>query len=192
MKIPLVLLSLVVLFVSLPSVVFAQPPLRAVQSGETSQAAPKVEAVKKSWEGPVFGIGLGLGISRATFTNASASIDGPLVGILPVRVRLGYGLSDRAVLYAGVGREPGLNVPDVLGMMFRGARNRDYYGFFALGATRAIVGYRTFVFRGGSGMEVSPGLSVEGTGAVRILSIEGTSITGVSVSVDLTFNYHFY
>ena len=45
-------------------------------------------------------------------------------------------------------------------------------------------------FRGGSGMEVSPGLSVEGTCAVRILSIEGASITGVSV--DLTFNYHFY
>ena len=39
MKIQLALL-LVVLFVSLPSVVFSQPPLGAVQSGETSQIAP--------------------------------------------------------------------------------------------------------------------------------------------------------
>ena len=40
MKIQLALLLLVVLFVSLPSVVFSQPPLGAVQSGETSQPAP--------------------------------------------------------------------------------------------------------------------------------------------------------
>ena len=46
MKNQLVLLSLVVLFVSLSSVVFAQPPLRAVQSGETSQAASTGETVK--------------------------------------------------------------------------------------------------------------------------------------------------
>ena len=42
MKIQLALL-LVVLFVSLPSVVFSQPPLSAVQSGETSQTAPTAE-----------------------------------------------------------------------------------------------------------------------------------------------------
>ena len=42
MKIQLALL-LVVLFVSLPSVVFSQPPLGAVQSGETSQIAPTAE-----------------------------------------------------------------------------------------------------------------------------------------------------
>ena len=46
MKNALVLL-LVVLFVSLPSVVFAQPPLSAVQSGETSQAASTAETTAK-------------------------------------------------------------------------------------------------------------------------------------------------
>ena len=47
MKHALVLLSLVVLFVSLPSVVFAQPPLRAILSGETSQAASTVGTVEE-------------------------------------------------------------------------------------------------------------------------------------------------
>ena len=40
-------LSLVVLFVSLPSVVFAQPPLGSVPSGETSQAASTAETTAK-------------------------------------------------------------------------------------------------------------------------------------------------
>ena len=40
MKIQLTLLLVVVFFVSLPSVVFAQPSLSAVQSGEASPAAP--------------------------------------------------------------------------------------------------------------------------------------------------------
>ena len=43
MKIQLGLLLVVVLFVSLSSVVFAQPPLSAVQSGEASPAAPTAE-----------------------------------------------------------------------------------------------------------------------------------------------------
>ena len=43
MKIQLGLLLVVVLFVGLPSVVFAQPPLSAVQSGEASPAAPTAE-----------------------------------------------------------------------------------------------------------------------------------------------------
>ena len=46
MKIQLGLLLVVVLFVSLPSVVFSQPPLGAVQPGETSQIAPKVETAE--------------------------------------------------------------------------------------------------------------------------------------------------
>ena len=208
MKNQLVLLSLVVLFVSLSSVVFAQPPLRAVQSGETSQAAPKVEAVKKSWEGPVFGLGLGLGLVRAGLAVQGETLGGSTGGTLPVRVRLGYGLSDRVVLYAGFGREYALTVPDnalgdvprwnatygVLGMMFRGARVRENYGFLGLGATTAVEseGYRArgYVFRGGSGFEVNPGLSLEATCQIRYVQVESVSITGLSA--ELTFNYHFY
>ena len=199
MKFQLVLLSLVVLFVSLPSVVFAQLPLSAVQSEETSEAAPKVETVKKSWEGPVFGLGFGLGLGRAsleTFGYGDVSVGSPLVGQLPIRARLGYGLSESTVLYGGIGAERGLgadaegNEPyGVLGMMFR-RRWSDYYGFFALGTTRAIDRGRAFVFRGGSGIEVHPGLSVEAACAIRYLSLENASRT--SVVLDLTFNYHFY
>ena len=46
MKIQLGLLLVVVLFVSLSSVVFAQPPLSAVQSGEASPAAPTAETAE--------------------------------------------------------------------------------------------------------------------------------------------------
>ena len=136
------------------------------------------------------------------------TIDAATGGTLPVRVRLGYGLSDRVVLYAGFGREYALTVPDdaledvprwnatygVLGMMFRGVRVRDYYGFLGLGATTAVEsqGYRArgYVFRGGSGFEVSPGLSLEATCQIRYVRVE--SVSGTGLSTELTFNYHFY
>lgn len=198
MKNPLVLLLLVVLFVSLPSVVFAQPPLSAVQSGETSQAAPMAEAVKKSWEGPFSGFGIGLGIARDTVEYRGVSVDTPLVGMLPVRVRLGYGLSDSAILYGSIFSFRALNGSSagewvepagVLGMMFRRGRDSRYYGFAALGAGFGSDP-RSIYFRGGSGTEVYPGISLEGACLIEYLNIEDVSFT--TVVLDLTFNYHFY
>ena len=209
MKIQLALL-LVVLFVSLPSVVFSQPPLGAVQSGETSQTAPTAETVEKSWKGSFFGLGLGLGVVRSTVNIAGWSIDTPLGGaILPLRVRLGYGLSDRVVLYYGIGIEPEISPPEGvhdgwrerwmshshsgLGIMFRGDRvGRDYYGFASIGVG-TMLNEAALTVVGGSGFEVNPGLSLELTGIVKY--VPDTSIAGVSVtttSLDLTFNYHFY
>lgn len=196
MKIQLVLLSLVVLFVSLSSVVFAQPPLRAVQSGKTSQAAPKVEAVKKSWEGPIFGLGLGLGLARASAEDLVDSEDTPLVGMLPVRVRLGYGLSDRTVLYGSVlsfralGSGGAWSTPGGgLGVMHRGRYDSSYYWFSSLGVSFASDP-RPIWARGGYGREVNPGLSVEAAGSIEYFNYWGVSFT--TVVVDLTFNYHFY
>ena len=197
MKNQLVLLSLVVLFVSLSSVVFAQPPLSAVQSGETSQAASTTEAVKKSWEGPLFGFGLGLGILRGTVSLLDESEDSPIVGAIPVKVRLGYGLSDRTVLYGSVASLRGLgDVSEwaapygVLGMMFRGVRSSRYYGFAALGAS--FEGDpRGFYAKGGSGTEVYPGLSLEGACAIEYVNY-GAGLSSTTVLLDLTFNYHFY
>ena len=217
MKHLLVLLSLVVLFVSLSSVVFAQPPLGAVQSGETSQAASTAEAVKKSWEGPFFGFGLGLGVTKVAgggFGGWDEWVEGPLRGILPIRARLGYGLSNSVAFYGLVGVESALGFSDewvdlqqrygldpyvewtfpygALGVMFRAGQS-DYYGFFDLGLTvkgndPSLDGFwehflwsSRLAIRGGSGIEVHPGISVEVTCALTSL-----------VLVDVTFNYHFY
>ena len=217
MKIQLGLLLLVVLFVSLSSVVFAQPPLSAVQSGEASPAAPTAEAVKKSWEGPFFGLGLGLGAMKVgTMSEPFADewVESPLGGILPIRVRLGYGFSNSVVLYGLVGIDRVLGFSDkwvayqqrysydnpyvewtfpygALGVMFRAGQS-DYYVFFDLGLSVARE-YEPFwenfslnaapLIRGGSGLEVHPGLFVEVTLAGTLRS---------SALVDLTFNYHFY
>ena len=199
MKNLLVLLSLVVLFVSLSSVVFAQPPLGAVQSGETSQAAPKVGAVKKSWEGPLFGFGLGLGLAQATLQSQGESEDSPIGSGLPVQIRFGYGLSERTVLYGSVisarilsgdfaGEWTGAS--GLVGVMVRGSRySRDYW-FSSLGAS--FEGDpRALEARGGYGYEVHPGLSVEGASSIGYVSFGGgESIIGFQL--DLTFNYHFY
>ena len=196
MKIQLVLLSLVVLFVSLSSVVFAQPPLRAVQSGETSQAASTAGAVKKSWEGPIFGFGLGLGLARASAEDLVDSEDTPLVGMLPVRVRLGYGLSDRTVLYGSVLSFRALAAGGAwstpgggLGVMHRGRYDSSYYWFSSLGVSFESDP-RPIWARGGYGREVNPGLSVEAAGSIEYFNYWGVSFT--TVVVDLTFNYHFY
>ena len=192
MKIQLALL-LVVLFVSLPSVVFSQPPLGAVQSGETSQIAPTAETVEKSWEGPVFGLGLGLG----RLVKAPEST--PLVGMLPVRGRLGYGIRPNKILYGSVFTLRALgsggewsDLAGVLGVMFpvvRDIRDTRKYGFFAVGATFS-GDPRALYIRGGSGIEVHPGLSVEG--ACTLEGIEGGGFGNIALVLDLTLNYHFY
>ena len=183
MKIQLALLLVVVLFVSLPSVVFSEPAIPGEQK-------------TKTWEGPVFGFGLGLGLFTGTASFEGESVDSPVIGALPVEVRLGYGLSKDAVLYGSVASLRGLGEVQewadpygLLGVMFRGGWSSSYYGFAALGASfegdpRAIY------FKGGSGTEVYPGLSVEGACTVEYLSYGG--LTTTAVVFDLTFNYHFY
>ena len=197
MKIQLGLLLLVVLFVSLPSVVFSQPPLSAVQSGETSQTAPTAETVQKSWEGPFFGLGLGLGYGQGSFSAGGASIDTGTSAGLAGQIRLGYGLSDRAVLYGSLRSfnfGTGWTLPaGLLGFMFRGRDNTPYYGFAALGASVArdeIFQTRALYITGGSGAELYKGLSLEGTGTYEYANLAGVSST--AFILDLTFNYHFY
>ena len=186
MKFQLALLLVVVLFVSLPSVVFSQPAIPG-------------EAPTKTWEGPVFGLGLGLGIARATFEDfGGGSTDSPLIGVLPIRVRLGYGLSNSMILYGvvsgynAIGRDTWSPPSGALGMMYRTSRTSKYYGLFAIGGSLVEDdwGDRYFSVRGGSGLEVHPGLSVEGACSVEYLPYEGGSET--AVILDLTFNYHFY
>ena len=196
MKFQFVLLLLVVIFMGFPSVLFAQPPLSAVQSGEASQAASTMETVEKSWKGPLFGFGLGLGFANLSVETFGFEEESGIFSVLPVKVRLGYGLSDSAVLYGVVGGERDFSgewiTPYVaLGMMFRGRRDSRYYGFVALGSSfedDLLGSYLTL--RGGSGIEVHPSLSVETTGHVKLWQIESVFVTG-SV-FDLTFNYHFY
>ena len=199
MKIQLVLLSLVVLFVSLSSVVFAQPPLRAVQSGETSQAASTAGVVKKSWEGPLFGFGLGLALAQASATYEGESEDSPIGSGLPVQIRFGYGLSESTVLYGSVISARVLSgdfagewteTLGLFGCMFRGGWNRGDYWFSSLGASLRGDPVRSIAFRGGYGTEVHPGLSLEGASTIEYLNYEGLSVIGFLL--DLTFNYHFY
>ena len=182
MKIQLALLLVVVLFVSLPSVVFSQSAM--AQSGE-----------QKTWEGPVFGLGLGLGLLTGTVSYLGESEDTPIAGALPVEVRLGYGLSKSAVLYGSVASIRGLGEVQewvdpygLLGMMFRGGWSSRYYGFAALGTS--ISSPRAIYFKGGSGTEVHPGLSLEGACTIEYFGYEG--LTTTAVLFDLTFNYHFY
>lgn len=194
MKFQLTLLSLVVLFVSLPSVVLAQPPVRTLPSGETSEAAPKVEAVKKSWEGPLFGLGAGLG-----FATAEASVlgetDSGAGSLVNVKIRLGYGLSDRTVLYGSVfrlrftGSESWSPRLGLFGAMWKW-RGRDSYGFASLGTSFSSDSESTFVLRAGSGVELYQGLALEGATTGIVISDEGLSATIYSFA--LTFNYHWY
>ena len=195
MKIQLALL-LVVLFVSLPSVVFSQPPLGAVQSGETSQTAPTAETVQKSWEGPFLGLGLGLGFGSVEVTYLGESASTGVAGFLPFQLRLGYGLSDRSVLYGSVHMNRGLDSDGewgdpggFLGMMFRG-RVRPAYGFAALGAGFSSDPVRPFGLRGGYGTEIYQGLAVEGAGT--ILGASDSGATAVAYTFDVMFYYHFY
>ena len=199
MKIQLALLLVVVLCVSLPSVVFSQPPLGAVQSGETSQPAKAAETAQKSWEGPIFGFGLGLGLAQATLQSEGESEDSPIGSGLPVQIRFGYGLSGSTVLYGSVisarilsGEFTGewTGISGLVGFMFRGSRySRDYW-FSSLGAS--LEGDpRALEFRGGYGHEVHPGISLEGASSIGYVSFGGgESIIGFQL--DLTFNYYFY
>ena len=182
MKMKLALLLVVVLFVSLPSVVFAQLP----------------ETAQKSWEGPIFGFGLGLGLAQATLQSQGESEDSPIGSGLPVQIRFGYGLSENTVLYgsvisarilsgdfSGEWTEPS----GLVGFMFRGSRySRDYW-FSSLGASfRGDP--RALEFRGGYGHEVHPGISLEGASSIGYVSFGYESLIGFQL--DLTFNYHFY
>ena len=200
MKFQLALLLVVVLCVSLPSAVFAQPLLSAVQSGEASPAAPtaEAEAVKKSWEGPVFGFGLGLGLAQATLQSQGESEDSPIGSGLPVQIRFGYGLSERTVLYGSVitarilsGEFAGewTGASGLVGVMVRGSRYSQDYWFSSLGAS--FQGDpRALEARGGYGYEIHPGLSVEGASSIGYVSFGYESVIGFQL--DLTFNYHFY
>lgn len=101
MKSQFTLLLFVVLLVSLPSVVFAQPPLSAVHSGEMSQTAPTAEEeyakaqrdAKRDADihvssGTWFAFGLfcgGIGIITAAIRSSNAD-PAQLVGKSPVYV----------------------------------------------------------------------------------------------------------
>ena len=200
MKIQLTLLLVVVLLASLPSVVFAQPPLSAVQSGETSQPAKATDIVQKSWKGSFYGLGLGAGLGRLTaeeFGGDRGSLD---LGFLHVQVRLGYGISDRTVLFGAVSSlrtfqddddEGGWATPiGSLGVMFRRKWDREFYGFLALGASRETDGVRAFHFSGGYGMEIHPQVSLELTGAIDYVPLDGGSVIFYRPSI--TLNYHWY
>ena len=195
MKIQLTLLLVVVLLASLPSVVFSQPPLSAVQSGETSQTAKATERVQKSWEGPFYGLGIGLGYGRATVASIGASVDLPPVAAIPVQTRLGYGLSDSIVLYGSIlglrftGQTSQWAPPAaLLGMMWKWS-GRDSYGFTSVG-----FGFegdpRPLYVRGGSGTEVYPGIFAEAAASIEYVNLGSVSTT--AYVFDLTFNYHWY
>lgn len=194
MKIQLTLLLVVVLLVSLPSVVFAQTPL---QSGETSQTAKATDIVQKSWEGPLFGLGLGAGLGRLTAEEFGGGSDSGNFSFVPVQVRLGYGISDRTVLFGAVSSWRGSEATEwfpltgSLGVMFRRNWDREFYGFLALGASREDdLGDSAFHFSGGSGMEIYPQVSLELTGAIDYFPLDGGSIIVYRPSI--TLNYHWY
>lgn len=191
MKIQLTLLLVVVLLVSLPSVVFAQTPL---QSGETSQTAKATDIVQKSWEGPFFGVGAGLGIGVAA-ARASGVTGSGASGLLNVKIQLGYGLSDRTVLYGSVFNfriaevEGWLPPLGLFGAMWK-LRGRESYTFAAIGTALRSDGESVFALRTGGGVELYPGLALEGATTGIAVSDEGVS--GTIYSFALTFNYHWY
>ena len=204
MKSQLVLLSLVVLFVSLSSVVFAQPPVRTLPSGETSEAAPKVEAVKKSWKGPFVGVGLGLGWSASLSQLPEVDYFYTLY-TAPVRFRLGYGLSDSLALYCSVNRTRYLNEQEEKGVLFGkgwdppyvmlgviSRRRNDAFGEYqVIGSVGAdFEEYRGYYGLTGYSVEVHPGLSMEVSGTVG-LGIWDDTIWR-TVQLDLTLNYYLY
>ena len=194
MKIQLTLLLVVVLLASLPSIVFAQPPRGAVQSGETSQTAKATDIVQKSWEGPFFGLGAGLGIGFLE-ARASGQTGRETRGLANVKIQLGYGLSDRTVLYGSVFNfriaegEGWLPPLGLFGAMWKWP-DRESYGFAAIGTALSSDGESVFALRTGGGVELYPGLALEGATTGIAVSDEGLS--GTIYSFALTFNYHWY
>ena len=213
MKRQLILLLSGVLLASLPLVVFSQPPVRTLPSGETSEAAPKVETVQKSWKGPFAGVGLGLGWSGAVYLAPEADYYIPLY-MAPVRFRLGYGLSDSLALYCSVNRIRFLNevVFDTpwseysdqmgfgggwsgsYGMLGAISRRRNdtfgEYQFIGGVGTDFDSEFRAYYVRFGYGVEVHPGLSMEAS----FTGVTGTWEDEVwrEVQLDLTLNYYLY
>ena len=194
MKFQLTLLLVVVLLASLPSVGFAQPPLSAVQSGETSQTAKATDIVQKSWDGPFFGLGAGLGIGFLE-ARASGQTGQDMRGLANVKIQLGYGLSDRTVLYGSVlnfrfAEVEGWSSPlGLFGAMWKWP-DRESYGFAAIGTALRSDGESVFALRTGGGVEIYPGLAVEGATTGIAISDEGVS--GTIYTFALTFNYHWY
>ena len=200
MKIQLALLLVVVLTVSLPSIVLAQPPLTTVQPGETAQTAPTAETVQKSWKGPVFGLGLGLGVRTGNEELISDVFIGtPTTALLQIQARLGYGLSERIVLYGATSsyrlfysswKKP----YGEGGILFRSNQNSRYYGFFAIGSTLVEDdwGDRYFRVRGGPSIEISTGLSLEAAGTLQYFQNNYDGVSFDTAVLDITFNYHFY
>lgn len=189
MKIQLTLLLVVVLLVSLPSVVFAQTPL---QSGETSQTAKATDIAQKSWEGPFFGVGAGLGIATAE-ARVSGETGRGTTSLLNAKIQLGYGLSDRAVLYGSVFRLRFTETEDwspplgLFGAMWK-LRGRESYTFAAIGTALSSDGESVFAMRAGGGVELYPGLAVEG--ATTGIAVSDEVGSGTIYSISLTFNYH--
>lgn len=192
MKIQLTLLLVVVLLASLPSVVFAQTPL---QSGETSQTAKATDIAQKSWEGPFFGLGAGFGIATEESLDSGETSRGRS-SLLNAKIQLGYGLSDRTVLYGSVFRLRFTETEDwspplgLFGAMWKWGDSDLTYGFAAIGTALSSDGERVFAMRGGYGAELYPGLAMEGTTTGIAVSDEGWS--GTIYSASLTFNYHWY
>lgn len=192
MKIQLVLLLLVVLFVSLPSVVFASPPLSAVQSGETSEATPKVETVQKSWKGSFYGLGVGLGGWTVKPTGHPWDA---LLPASPLQFKIGYGISDSTLLYGSV---LGMRIFEdrwgdwlpgylLLGMKWGRQRGGDSYWFISGGVSPENS---TRVVRGGYGINVYPSIFVEAAALIEYINDEGVS--GMNVVGDLTFNCYLF
>ena len=207
MKIQLVLLSLVVLFVSLSSVVFSQPPLRAVQSGETSQAASTAGAVKKSWEGPFLGIGGGVGYfyrersgersegSRfdATYSTVWVTEQTASTVIFPLDLRLGIGVTNRVVLYV-VGRSTfygaaGRWDPVALGAGLMVGLRRSGISYMLFDVTLAR-NQEFFEITTGSGYDIMPSLALEST--VGLSMVPDLPESGIGVAVAFTLNYQLY
>ena len=210
MKIQLALLLVVVLFVSLPSVVFAQPPLRALPSGETSKAASKPKTTGKSWEGPFLSIGGGVGYfyrERSGERSEGSRFDGTYstvwirertssTAIFPLELRLGIGLTNRFVLYA-VGRSSFYAAasewdPVALGAGFMVRLRQSLFSrssYMLVDATLAR-NQEFFEITIGSGYDIVPSLALEST--VGLSMVPDLPEAGIGVAVAFTLNYQLY
>ena len=207
MKIQLVLLSLVVLFVSLSSVVFSRPPPGSVQSGEASEAASTAGAVKKSWEGPFLSIGGGVGYfyrERSGERSEGSRFDGTYSTVwvreqtastvlFPLDLRLGIGLTNRFVLYA-VGRSSFYAAasqwdPVALGAGLMVGLRRSGISYMLFDATLAR-NQEFFEITVGSGYDIVPSLALEST--VGLSMVPDLPESGIGVAVAFTLNYQLY
>ena len=193
MKIQLGLLLLVVLFVSLPSVVFAQ-------SLETA----------KSWEGPFFSIGGGVGYfyyERAGERSEGSRFDGTYstvwirertssTVIFPLDLRLGIGLTNRFVLYV-VGRSTFHaatsdwdSVALGAGFMVRLRQSLFSRSSYMLVDATLARNQEFFEISVGSGYDIMPSLALESTLGMSMAS--DLPEAGIGMAVVFTLNYQLY